>query len=60
MKQVAPEPSTFDFEKMQAVFKQIARDWSVDGKAERDSCYKPMIDEVDRIFGSTRYLISNC
>jgi hypothetical protein len=49
MKQIPPEPTSFDFDKVQAVFKQIARDWSTDGQAERDSCYKPIIEEIESI-----------
>ncbi|CAL8126988.1 unnamed protein product [Orchesella dallaii] len=50
----AAEPTAFDYDKLQAVLKHIVRDWTAEGKKERDSCYKPLIDEVEEIFGNTR------
>lgn len=35
-----------DLENVQTTLKQIARDWSTDGEAERQQCYQPIIDEV--------------
>ncbi len=57
MKQAPPKPTNCDFDKIQSVFKQIARDWSISGKAERDSCYKPMIDEIESIFCDTKLVV---
>lgn len=46
-----------DMEKVQSVFKQLFREWSEEGRAERDACYEPILmeillrypkDEVDR------------
>jgi carnosine N-methyltransferase len=54
MKRPAPEPTPFDFDKLQAVLKQIVRDWSHDGKRERELCYKPILDEVEEIFAHTK------
>lgn len=39
-----------DIEKVQVTLKQIARDWSADGELEREQCYKPIIDEIQRHF----------
>lgn len=33
-------------EKVQSVLKNLVRDWSEDGAAERNQCYKPIIDEI--------------
>ncbi|XP_055055052.1 carnosine N-methyltransferase [Misgurnus anguillicaudatus] len=42
--------STFDMDKLKSTIKQFVRDWSEAGKAERDSCYKPLVDEIQRLF----------
>ncbi|XP_045782776.1 carnosine N-methyltransferase isoform X3 [Maniola jurtina] len=36
-----------DVEKVQSVLKNIVRDWSEAGAAEREQCYKPILDELD-------------
>ena len=40
-----------DIEKVHSTLKSFVRDWSSDGKLERDQCYKPILDEIDQIFG---------
>lgn len=42
--------STFDMDKLKSTIKQFVRDWSEDGRAERDSCYRPIIQEIQRLF----------
>ncbi|XP_062398703.1 carnosine N-methyltransferase isoform X1 [Sardina pilchardus] len=42
--------STFDMDKLKSTIKQFVRDWSDTGKAERDSCYMPLIEEIQRQF----------
>lgn len=42
--------STFDLDKLKSTIKQFVRDWSEAGQAERDSCYKPIIQEIQRLF----------
>ncbi|XP_072521222.1 carnosine N-methyltransferase [Salminus brasiliensis] len=42
--------STFDMDKLKSTIKQFVRDWSEAGKAERDSCYSPLIEEIKRQF----------
>ncbi|XP_028658190.1 carnosine N-methyltransferase [Erpetoichthys calabaricus] len=42
--------STFDMDKLKSTIKQFVRDWSHMGKAERDACYQPIIDEIVEIF----------
>jgi carnosine N-methyltransferase len=36
---------TFDMEKLKSILKQFVRDWSENGKAERDAFYLPIINE---------------
>nr|XP_015827710.2 carnosine N-methyltransferase isoform X1 [Nothobranchius furzeri] len=50
--------STFDMDKLKSTIKQFVRDWSEVGKAERDSCYKPIIREIQRLFPSDKYDVS--
>lgn len=42
----ATPASTFDMDKLKSTIKQFVRDWSDDGKLERDSCYQPIIDQI--------------
>ena len=28
----------------------LVRDWSEDGQKERDTCYKPILDELERLY----------
>ncbi|KAH9903376.1 N2227-domain-containing protein [Cubamyces lactineus] len=35
-------PTEHDMEKLRSTLKQLVRDWSEEGKAERDACYEPM------------------
>ncbi|XP_030647685.1 carnosine N-methyltransferase [Chanos chanos] len=49
LRKVGPS-STFDMDKLKSTIKQFVRDWSEAGKAERDSCYKPLIEEIQRRF----------
>ncbi|KAK7933880.1 hypothetical protein WMY93_004776 [Mugilogobius chulae] len=50
--------STFDMDKLKSTIKQFVRDWSETGQAERDSCYQPIIQEIQRLFPSDRYDVS--
>ena len=34
--------------KVSSVLKSLARDWSVEGKAERDMAYEPIIAQIKR------------
>jgi carnosine N-methyltransferase len=36
---------TFDMDKLKSILKQFVRDWSENGKAERDAFYQPIIKE---------------
>lgn len=42
--------SGFDMEKVTTTLKQFVRDWSDEGRAERDACYKPITEEIQRLF----------
>ncbi|THH28862.1 hypothetical protein EUX98_g5320 [Antrodiella citrinella] len=39
-------PSEGDMEKLRSTIKQFVRDWSVEGKVERDVCYEPMKESL--------------
>jgi len=54
MKKAPPVPTPFDFDKLNAVLKQIVRDWAEDGQEERNRCYKPILEEVENIFSKTK------
>ncbi|KAJ7393691.1 hypothetical protein OS493_003349 [Desmophyllum pertusum] len=45
--------SGFDMEKVTTTLKQFVRDWSDEGKAEREACYGPIIEEIQRLFPAT-------
>ncbi|KAK5648734.1 hypothetical protein RI129_003626 [Pyrocoelia pectoralis] len=45
-------------DKVQSVFKQLMRDWSALGAAERQQCYVPIIEEVERYFPPEKYTLS--
>ncbi|XP_029960319.1 carnosine N-methyltransferase [Salarias fasciatus] len=50
--------STFDMDKLKSTIKQFVRDWSETGRAERESCYKPIIQEIQRLFPSDQCDVS--
>ncbi|CAH1403818.1 unnamed protein product [Nezara viridula] len=39
-----------DIEKVNITIKQIYRDWTVEGAIERDKCYRPIIEEIEKYF----------
>ncbi|KAH7883121.1 N2227-like protein-domain-containing protein [Phlebopus sp. FC_14] len=43
-------PTDFDMDKLRSTLKQFVRDWSEDGKGERDLCYKPMMQALQEHF----------
>lgn len=40
--------------KLRSTLKQIARDWSEEGKPERDKCYGPMLEALERYLPLTK------
>ncbi|KAF9001139.1 N2227-like protein-domain-containing protein [Cyathus striatus] len=40
------KPTEFDMDKLRSTLKQFVRDWSEEGKPERDLCYTPMKDAL--------------
>jgi len=36
-----------DMDKLRSTLKQFVRDWSVEGKPERDACYTPILEALD-------------
>ncbi|KAM4616995.1 carnosine N-methyltransferase isoform 2-T2 [Polymixia lowei] len=57
LRKVRPS-STFDMDKLKSTIKQFVRDWSEAGQAERDTCYWPLIQEIQRLFPSNQYDVS--
>jgi carnosine N-methyltransferase len=46
------KPSDSDMDKLRSTLKQFVRDWSEEGKQERESCYKPMKDALIEYFAA--------
>ncbi|XP_043200416.1 carnosine N-methyltransferase-like [Amphibalanus amphitrite] len=46
-------PNLSEMEKVSSVLRQVVRDWSVEGEAERRQCYQPIVDEIQRRFPPT-------
>ncbi|KAF9225053.1 N2227-domain-containing protein [Gyrodon lividus] len=44
------KPTDFDMDKLRSTLKQFVRDWSEDGKSERDLCYEPMKKVLEEHF----------
>ncbi|KAF7375361.1 Carnosine N-methyltransferase [Mycena sanguinolenta] len=40
------KPTDFDMDKLRSTLKQFVRDWSAEGREEREACYKPMKDAL--------------
>ncbi|KAI0672280.1 N2227-domain-containing protein [Trametes maxima] len=40
------KPTEHDMDKLRSTLKQLVRDWSKEGKAERDLCYEPVKDAL--------------
>eukprot|EP01119_Soliformovum_irregulare_P017986 TRINITY_DN5435_c0_g1_i1.p1 TRINITY_DN5435_c0_g1~~TRINITY_DN5435_c0_g1_i1.p1 ORF type:complete len:417 (+),score=118.78 TRINITY_DN5435_c0_g1_i1:180-1253(+) len=40
----------YDMDKVKSTLRQFMRDWSEEGKTERDQCYKPILDELSAKF----------
>lgn len=41
-----------DMDKVRSTLKQLVRDWSEEGKGEREACYTPMIDALTKHFSN--------
>ncbi|XP_010244943.1 PREDICTED: carnosine N-methyltransferase-like isoform X2 [Nelumbo nucifera] len=41
-----------DVDKVRCIVRNIVRDWAPEGRRERDQCYKPILEELDRLFPS--------
>ncbi|KAJ7138571.1 N2227-like protein-domain-containing protein [Mycena filopes] len=44
------KPTDFDMDKLRSTLKQFVRDWSAEGREERDACYQPMKDALELHF----------
>lgn len=42
-----------DLDKVRSIFKQLVRDWSTNGHAERTHAYQPILSALDHLFHST-------
>lgn len=58
MKKAGPS-STFDMDKLKSTIKQFVRDWSEEGKAERDSSYAPIIQEIQKQFPPENWCVNH-
>jgi len=43
-------PPQHEMDKVYTTIKQFVRDWSTEGKAERDACYGRILDRIDQLF----------
>ncbi|AWP06773.1 putative UPF0586 protein C9orf41 -like [Scophthalmus maximus] len=50
--------TTFDMDKLKSTIKQFVRDWSETGRAERETCYQPIIQEIQKFFPSDQFDVS--
>lgn len=48
--EILPPASSFDMDKVKSTLKQLVRDWSTEGVAERMACYQPVLDELAVLF----------
>uniref|UniRef100_K3Z6U1 Uncharacterized protein n=1 Tax=Setaria italica TaxID=4555 RepID=K3Z6U1_SETIT len=39
-----------DVDKVRCIIRNIVRDWAEEGQKERDECYKPILEELNRLF----------
>ncbi|CAA7407955.1 unnamed protein product [Spirodela intermedia] len=39
-----------DVDKVRCIIRYVVRDWAIEGKNERDECYKPILEELQRLF----------
>lgn len=43
-----------DVDKVRCIIRNIVRDWAAEGQKERDQCYKPILEEIERLFPNRR------
>ncbi|CAN6350500.1 unnamed protein product [Urochloa humidicola] len=43
-----------DVDKVRCIVRNIVRDWAEEGQKERDECYKPILEELNRLFPNRR------
>ncbi|KNA14209.1 hypothetical protein SOVF_109770 [Spinacia oleracea] len=39
-----------DVDKVRCIIRNIVRDWALEGQVERDQCYQPILEELERLF----------
>ena len=59
-KKISYKPlSSNDMSRVQTTLKQLVRDWSEEGKNERDQSYGPILNELEELYPSTLFNRSN-
>lgn len=48
-----PQVRVHDAEKVRSTLRQLVRDWSILGSAEREACYSPILDRLEEFAAST-------
>jgi carnosine N-methyltransferase len=43
-------PTSMDSDKVNSILKQIVREWTSEGKIEREKCFQPILDQIDECF----------
>jgi len=56
---LAPRVSALDAEKVRSTLRQLVRDWSSLGSAEREACYSPILQRLDRLADSLAIHVSH-
>ncbi|CAA6670860.1 unnamed protein product [Spirodela intermedia] len=46
-----------DVDKVRCIIRYVLRDWAIEGRNERDECYKPILEELQRLFLPPRCLV---
>lgn len=44
-------------QQVQVTLKQFARDWSTDGEEERQQCYAPIINEIEKFYTADKVYV---
>lgn len=48
-----PKITDNEMEKLRSTLRQIHRDWSEEGRTERDKAYLPILEALERHFGTS-------
>jgi carnosine N-methyltransferase len=53
-------PKQADMDKVRSTLKQFVREWSYEGRAERNACFQPLIDEIEARFPQPELYVRSC